>query len=625
MPLRRSPRRSTRRWSSTATLPAPETDSELTVEFYLRPGLSKDEFDALVGTERLGRPIPGPFDAADPLANEAVEEQLRWRAQALFWLTQGLVQHLRGRPDRALELFDRAEQELRDWPDRDGKEILYFFQGREHFFLSELSGQDAAQQLDEAQRLFEKAVDLRPDYARARSALGSLHRRRAQQIVDPAAQLADPNLGQAIDLQEQALQDARAAQDPLLEALVETALAKSYRLRGDAHYVLGHDGEAETWLDRAISLVEQATPVLEEKRAYRVLAQAHETQGAAFTQQSDILRSQGDIAGAQESIRQAVSAYESCIAQGDKARFDEFLQEQVIAPEPTATVDQVASRHAARGDSRMRGRAGVGKTDRTAATRSATMMKSYRWFLLVAVVIAVFTAGACAGQNTAPTVDVNAAVQTAIAATRAIDTQVAQAVQATLQAVTPAPLPPAGHANPAPTTPLLHPPIRRFRRRPIRPLHRRPTRRPPRRRQPSLLPPRQHLPASASQRATSTATTAMISCAAAPTATRGAWCCSLAWTRPRSAIHRRSGTSSTYASRSSTHAQAWWTAPGSSRLPSALPRTMAMATPCTRNGKPARPFVSLAATNPHANRWILAPTRRGPAARPSPTAPTWPR
>jgi len=86
------------------------------------------------------------------------------------------------------------------------------------------------------------------------------------------------------------------------------------------------------------------------------------------------------------------------------------------------------------------------------------MMKRYRWFLPVAV-IAVFTAGACAGQNTAPTVDVNAAVQTAIAATRAIDTQVAQAVQATLQAVTPAPPPAATDtAIPAPAdTPLPAP------------------------------------------------------------------------------------------------------------------------------------------------------------------------
>ena len=106
---------------------------------------------------------------------------------------------------------------------------------------------------------------------------------------------------------------------------------------------MGEYDEAKSWLDRTVSLVEQATPVLEEKRAYRVLAQAHETQGAAFTQLSDILRSEGDGAGAKGSIQQAVLAYESCIAQGDKARVDEFLQEQVIAPEPTATRTRVAS------------------------------------------------------------------------------------------------------------------------------------------------------------------------------------------------------------------------------------------------------------------------------------------
>ena len=86
------------------------------------------------------------------------------------------------------------------------------------------------------------------------------------------------------------------------------------------------------------------------------------------------------------------------------------------------------------------------------------MMKSYRWFLLVAAGLALFAGGACANQNAAPTVDINAAVQTALAATRAIDMQVAQAVQATLQAVTPAPLPPADTPTAAPTdTPLPAP------------------------------------------------------------------------------------------------------------------------------------------------------------------------
>lgn len=87
------------------------------------------------------------------------------------------------------------------------------------------------------------------------------------------------------------------------------------------------------------------------------------------------------------------------------------------------------------------------------------MMKSYRWFLTGAMVIAVFAGAACAGQNAAPTVDVDSAVQTAIAATRAIDAQVAQAVQATLQAVTPTPPPPAADtAIPAPTATAVPPP-----------------------------------------------------------------------------------------------------------------------------------------------------------------------
>ena len=64
-------------------------DSELMVEFYLRPGLSKDEFGALIGTERLGRPIPGPFDEADPVANDVIEEQLRWQRSGVVLVDPG--------------------------------------------------------------------------------------------------------------------------------------------------------------------------------------------------------------------------------------------------------------------------------------------------------------------------------------------------------------------------------------------------------------------------------------------------------------------------------------------------------------------------------------------------------
>lgn len=318
-------------------------DAELTIEFYLAPSLSKDEFGDVVGVQRLGRPVQGPFDPSNPLDAEAVEEQMSWRGRALYWLTLGLVQQLRGRPEQALAIFDRAEQALQDWPERDGKEILYFFQGREHFFLAqELDGAASAQELDDAQRLFQQALDLRPDYARARAALGSVHRHRAQAITDPAARLADANLQAALDQHERALQDAQAAGDPLVEAVVGAALAKSYRLLGATYYELGQHEEAGLWLDQAVTLASDAGAVLAENGVTRVLAQTYETQGAARLAQYDILRSAGDLPGARERVSQAQAAFESCVAQSENARRDEILLEQIIGAAPDGEdVDEV--------------------------------------------------------------------------------------------------------------------------------------------------------------------------------------------------------------------------------------------------------------------------------------------
>lgn len=310
-------------------------EAELEIEFYLAPSLSKEEFGDVVGVQRLGRPVDGPFDASNPLDAEAVEEQMRWRGRALYWLTLGLVQQLRGRPEQALAIFDRAEQALQDWPERDGKEILYFFQGREHFFLAQtVDGTANAQELDEAQRLFQQALDLHPDYARARAALGSVHRHRAQAIADPAARLADANLQAALDQHERALQDAQAAGDPVVEAVVGAALAKSYRLLGATYYELGQHDEAGPWLDRAVELAGSAGTALAASGVTRVLAQTYETQGAARLAQYDILRSAGDLPAARERISQAQAAFESCIAQSENARRDEILLEQIIGAAP---------------------------------------------------------------------------------------------------------------------------------------------------------------------------------------------------------------------------------------------------------------------------------------------------
>ncbi len=193
----------------------------------------------------------------------------------------------------------------------------------------------SALELDEAQRLFERTVNLRPDYARARAALGSVQRRRAELIADPAARLADASLQTAIREQERAMQDAQTAGDPLLEAIVGAALAKSYRLLGGTYYELGQHDEAGIWLDRALQQASAAGSVLADSAVYRLLAQTYETQGAARLQQYDMLRSAGDLRPCGERVGQAQAAYESCIAQSENAKRDEILLEQVIGPPST--------------------------------------------------------------------------------------------------------------------------------------------------------------------------------------------------------------------------------------------------------------------------------------------------
>jgi tetratricopeptide (TPR) repeat protein len=294
----------------------------LDLEFYLSP-LVNDETAAIVGAHRLGKllPLPLPFETGSPEANVAVAEKLKVRADALFWLTIGLTQQLLGRSDSALETFQQGVQELVDWPESDGKEILYFFIGRELLFLD---------RMDEAEASLREALRIAPDYARAQVALGSVYQRRAQDVA-PEKRLEEPRaLEQAIEYQRQGLNLALDSGDPLLEVVARIALAKSYRLLGETYDFLDNVEEASRQYDLAVGEIDQATALLASMRQYRLLAQAYETQGAAYLQQGLLLAAQQQAEGSRASLERARAAYQNCVDQGAKAPFDRILQDQVI-------------------------------------------------------------------------------------------------------------------------------------------------------------------------------------------------------------------------------------------------------------------------------------------------------
>ena len=294
----------------------------LELEFYLSP-LLNDETASVVGPHRLGKPIPLPipFDADNPEVSILVNEKLQVRTQALFWLTLGLTSSSLGRSEQALKTLTRAEQELNHWPESDGKELLYFFIGREQLSLK---------QNQEAEAAFRRALAIDPAYARAQIGLGSTYLQRARAVA-PRERLDEPQfLEQALENHRLGLEFARQAAEPLVLAVATIASAKSHRLLGETVYVLDRFQDAQLAFDAVLDETEQAILLLNKTRQYRLLAQAYETRGAAFLQLGDILSRQEQTEAGRAHFEQAQTAYKACIEQGVKAPFDAFLQTIVI-------------------------------------------------------------------------------------------------------------------------------------------------------------------------------------------------------------------------------------------------------------------------------------------------------
>jgi tetratricopeptide (TPR) repeat protein len=301
-------------------IPAGESQ-KLELEFYLSP-LVNDEIASIIGPHRLGKPIalPSPFDLDGPEVNIFVDEKLRVRTDALFWLTIGLTQQVLGRSQRALETFQRAEGELADWSEHDGKEMLYFFIGREELFLG---------QVDDAEASFRRVLDIAPDYARAQVALGSIYQERAARI-EPTERFKEPKyVEQALEGHLKGLELALATDEPLIEAVARIALAKTYRLLGETHHHLDEVEQASGFYEQTIAEVDRSMPLLENTKQHRLIAQAYETQGIAYLLQGLILQFQEKRAESQAHLELAQNAYQQCIQQSDKALVDAILSEDI--------------------------------------------------------------------------------------------------------------------------------------------------------------------------------------------------------------------------------------------------------------------------------------------------------
>lgn len=320
------------------TAGAAQNADDLQVRFYVSPQASQDEFAALLGSQALGGdlPLPASFDGSGSLANISVSEQLDLRARIIFWLTVALTQDLLGRSEQALATLQQAETALADWQESDGKELLYFLQGREHLSL---------RQLDDAQAAFAQAVALNPTYARASVALGSVDAVKSNDQEDSAAQLAAGSLLQkAIEVQQAGLISAAAAGDDFTAALARAALAQSLDVTCIAAINVGQLDDAAKTCQQALNNADQAVAYFAQTQEYRLFAQALLGQGLAHLGLTYVNDAGGDRTQALAEAKAAQTALNQCIAQGNLAPFDKALHDKVIANACQPSLAQVQGR-----------------------------------------------------------------------------------------------------------------------------------------------------------------------------------------------------------------------------------------------------------------------------------------
>lgn len=282
-----------------------------------------DELDDIIGNHQLGAPISVRLPLKlpdDPVARLALNSRLVTRVDAMSRLTIGLLYDLIGDSNTALDVFQKTNSDLR-WDDRDGKEILYYFIGKQYLYLK---------QLPQARAAFEKALSLNPDYARAHIGLGSTYYESAQDLASPVDRLQNPDLAHAMDEYQQALTLARRQQDRRVELQAHFALGTAYRLKGEAFLFQNQLDQADSFLDLTIQEINRGLELITPDQ-HRLLGHADLAMATAYHQKAHIRLTQGNRAESKTLFDQANDWYSQCIKQADASPEDQFLADKIKA------------------------------------------------------------------------------------------------------------------------------------------------------------------------------------------------------------------------------------------------------------------------------------------------------
>jgi len=142
--------------------------SQFGVEFFVGEG-RLDNAEELYGQHELGLPIDAAGDIArNAAARRQLREEVLGRTHALSEFIIGLSYYSINDLQPAFDHFQAARSNTR-WEDRDGKEVLYLFLGNSAGKLATAEqGAGRPSDLGAARAFYDRALELNPEYARAR-------------------------------------------------------------------------------------------------------------------------------------------------------------------------------------------------------------------------------------------------------------------------------------------------------------------------------------------------------------------------------------------------------------------------------------------------------------------------
>lgn len=320
------------------TAGAPE---DITLEFYYSSPTLRGEPDAISGRHLLGTPIQLPLSYQEEpmLAIQWLNRPLGFRTRALFWLTVGLTYDALDQRTQALAVLQEADRQMQDWDEHDGKEILYYFIGREALGVREY---------DTAVTAFSKAFELNDTYANALQGLGAVYYDRAQLFFLPAelppevaqcAPLADrakapptrtaalADIERAIDYLLRAIRVAPQAPWPPVGQVAEYTLGLAYRLKGQAYLQVDDYERAAPLLTEARQQFEAVLPPFTEAErvqyigwTYFGLAATEQMQAILKFNQAGALADPAQAQQARQAsiplLQAAVDDYQRCLDVG---------------------------------------------------------------------------------------------------------------------------------------------------------------------------------------------------------------------------------------------------------------------------------------------------------------------